>query len=133
MKSFAFAVFAAIALASSFTVQAQQSATSENLGALNNTIAITGQIAGGERRHAYKFSLAERGCVRIARKDTSVSLRAYLYDAKGGLLQKARLDSARNPSKFIQQTLFPADYVLEVELFYGNDSAAVYDLVIARC
>jgi hypothetical protein len=104
-----------------------------NLGALNNSISITGQIAGGERRHAYKFSIPERLCVRIARKDTSVSLRAYLYDARGGLLQKERLDSARNNSKFIQQTLFPADYVLEVELFYSNDSAAIYDLVIARC
>lgn len=133
MKSFAFAVFAAIAVAFPFTVHSQQSATFENLGALNNTIAVTGQIAGGERRHAYKFSLVERGCVRIARKDTSVSLRAYLYDTKGGLLQKERLDSARNMSKFIQHTLFPADYVLEVELFYGNYSAAVYDLVIARC
>jgi hypothetical protein len=133
MKLFSFALFTFLTLAAPSILLAQQSASFENLGALNNSIAITGQIAGGERHHAYKFSIAERTCVRIARKDTSVSLRAYLYDARGGLLQKERLDSARNKSKFIQQTLFPADYVLEVELFYGNDTAAVYDLVIARC
>jgi len=133
MKPLSFALFTLLTLAAPSILLAQQSASFENLGALNNSIAITGQIAGGERRHAYKFAIAERGCVRIARKDTSVSLRAYLYDAKGGLLQKERLDSARNKSKSIQQTIFPGEYVLEVELFYGNDTAAVYDLVIVRC
>jgi hypothetical protein len=105
----------------------------EPVGTLKNQIAITGQIAGGERRHAYKFTVPDRSCVRIARKDTSVSLRAYLYDASGGLLQRERLDPARNRSKFIQRTIFPGDYVLEVELFYSRDTAAVYDLVVARC
>lgn len=112
---------------------AQQNAVIEPVGALKNQITISGQIAGGERRHAYKFTVSERSCVRIARKDTSVSLRAYLYDAGGGLLQRERLDPARDRSKFIQQTVFPGDYVLEVELFYSRDTAAVYDLVIARC
>ena len=133
MKPLALAALAAFTVAASFATKAQQSATIKDVGALASSIAITGQIAGGERRHAYKFSIAERQCVRIARKDTSVSLRAYLYDTRGGLLQKERLDSARDRSKFIQQTLFPAEYVLEVELFYSRDSAAVYDLVISRC
>jgi hypothetical protein len=112
---------------------AQQSAVSRPLGALANVIEISGQIAGGERRQAYKFSIAERACVRVARKDTSVSLRAYLYDASGGLLQRERLDPARDRSKFIQQTLFPGEYVVEVELFYSRDTAAVFDIVISRC
>lgn len=99
---------------------------------MKNTIKITGQISGGERQHAYKFTLPDRACIRIARIDTSVSLRAYLYDAAGGLLQKERLDPARDRSKFIQQVLFAGDYVLEVELFYSRDTAAAYQLTITR-
>ena len=128
-------VFCSIAILFNMSIFsfAQQSAVFAPVGKLDNQISITGQIAGGERRRAYKFTVSERSWVRIARKDTSVSLRAYLYDASGGMLQRVRLDPARDRSEFIQQTIFPGDYVLEVELFYSRDSAAVYDLVISKC
>ena len=51
-----FAVFLlAFALSATRPLSAQQSATSKSLGVLNNSISITGQIAAGKRRHAYKF------------------------------------------------------------------------------
>jgi hypothetical protein len=116
---------------------AQQSPSPKPLGALANSIEISGQIAGGERRHAYKFTIAERSCVRLDRVRTSVSLRAFLYDDRRGLIQKRRWDDPNRISRYVtqtmEQTLFPGDYVLEVELFYSRDTAAVYDLVIARC
>jgi hypothetical protein len=88
MKLLCFTLFTFLALAAPSILLAQQSATFENLGALGNSISITGQIAGGERRHAYKFSIAERLCVRIARKDTSVSLPGRLCAGGGAVLQQ---------------------------------------------
>lgn len=104
--SLSFFLIATFAIHFSAGANAQQSAVFEPVGSLKTQIEIAGQIAGGERQHAYKFSVAERGCVRIARKDTSVSLRTYLYDERGGLLQKVRINPARYRSKFIQQTIF---------------------------
>lgn len=116
---------------------AQQSAAARPLGALANSIAISGQIAGGERRQAYKFSIAERTCTRLNREKTSVSLRAYLYDARGGLIEQRRWDDPNRISRYvkqsIEQTLFAGEYVVEVELFYSRDTAAVFDFVIVRC
>lgn len=116
---------------------AQQSAVARPLGALANSIAISGQIAGGERRQAFKFSIAERSCVCFERVKTSVSLRAYLYDSRGGLIEKRRWDNPDRISRYvkqaIEQTLLSGEYVVEVELFYSRDTAAVFDLVIARC
>lgn len=109
----------------------------KTLGRLDQTLRIDGQFYNRERQHFYRFTLAERACIVIGATDVSSTLRIYLRDDGGGQLQDGFLQPQRRerttgPGGMASAKLFPADYVLHLELFRRNDSAGTYQVVITK-